>query len=121
MIWGVPGGAGTLRLPCRPPPETAAARPQTLTSRIMGAFTGPASSGSPGDAAEIPEVLPAGERKAAMSSLIQMEAKWALGALVLATLAGIGFPAYYIVENPLTKVAASISLSLPTQSSSEAL
>ena len=31
--------------------------PQTLTSRIMGAFTGPASSGRTEDAAETPEIL----------------------------------------------------------------
>jgi hypothetical protein len=87
-----------------PPAGNGSSKPQTLTSRIMGAFTGPASSASPGDAAAISEVLPAGERKAAMSSLDPMETKWSLAALVLATLTGIGFPAYYIVANPLTKV-----------------
>jgi hypothetical protein len=78
--------------------------PRTLTSRIMGAFTGPASSGRSEDDQETPEILPAGERKAAMSSLDPMETKWSLAALILATLTGIGFPAYYIAANPLTKV-----------------
>ena len=65
--------------------------PQTLTSRIMGAFTGPPSAGR-SDADETPEVLPAGERKAAMSTLNEQEVKWALGGLILAALAGIGIP-----------------------------
>ena len=76
--------------------------PQTLTSRIMGAFTGPPSAGR-SDADETPEVLPAGERKAAMSTLNEQEVKWALGGLILAALAGIGIPTYYLIANPLTK------------------
>ena len=38
-----------------------------------------------------------------MSSLDQMEAKWSLVALAVATVAGIAVPAYYLVANPLTK------------------
>jgi hypothetical protein len=87
-----------------PPAGTGNSKPQTLTGRIMGAFTGPAPSGRSEDDGDTPKILPAGERKAAMSSLDPMEAKWSLAALVLATLTGIGFPAYYIVANPLTKV-----------------
>ena len=52
--------------------------PQTLTGRIMGAFTGPPSSGGSEAKADPPEVLPPGERKAAMTTLDQMETKWAL-------------------------------------------
>jgi len=76
---------------------------RTLTSRIMGAFTGPASSGRSEDAEETPEVLPAGERKAAMSTLNQQETKWALGALILATVGGIAIPIYFTAENKVTK------------------
>ena len=38
-----------------------------------------------------------------MSTLNQQEAKWALGALVLAAVAGIAIPIYFIVENKVTK------------------
>jgi hypothetical protein len=86
-----------------PSAENGSSKPQTLTSRIMGALTGPASSGRSEDAAETPEVLPAGERKAAMSTLSQQEAKWALGALILATVGGIAIPIYFTVENKVTK------------------
>ena len=79
-------------------------KPQTLTGRIMGAFTGPPPSKSSADEGDRPEILPPEERKAAMTSLDPMEAKWSLAALVVATLTGIGFPAYYIVANPTTKV-----------------
>ena len=77
--------------------------PQTLTSRILGAFTGPPSSGGSEAKADPPEVLSPDERKAAMTTLDRTETKWALGALILAAVAGIGIPAYYIVANPLTK------------------
>jgi hypothetical protein len=77
--------------------------PKTLTGRIMGAFTGPASSGAPPNAGDAPEIIPPGERKAAMSTLDQMEAKWALIALILATVAGIAIPIYFIAENKVTK------------------
>ncbi len=87
-----------------PNPENGSSKPQTLTGRIMAAFTGPAPAKSPEGESDPPEILPPEERKAAMSSLDPSEAKWSLAALVLATLTGIGFPAYYIVANPKTKV-----------------
>jgi hypothetical protein len=77
--------------------------PKTLTGRIMGAFAGPASSGAPQNGADAPETIPPGERKAAMSTLDQLEAKWALIALILATVAGIAIPIYFIAENKVTK------------------
>jgi hypothetical protein len=77
--------------------------PQTFTSRIMGAFTGPAPSGRSEDAGETPEILPVDERKPAMSTLSQQEAKWSLGALILATVGGIAIPIYFITENKVTK------------------
>ena len=79
-------------------------KPQTLTGRIMAAFTGPPAAKSPDGESESPEVLPPEERKAAMSSLDPSETKWSLAALALATLTAIGFPAYYIIANPKTKV-----------------
>ncbi len=70
----------------------------------MSAFTGPASSGKTqhreGDP---PDVLPPEARKAAMSTLDPAETKWTLAALVLATLAGIAIPLYFIAENKVTK------------------
>jgi hypothetical protein len=77
--------------------------PQTLTGRILGAFTGPPSSSGSEPKADPHEILPPDERKVAMTTLDQMETKWALGGFILAALAGIGIPAYYIVANPLTK------------------
>ena len=88
-----------------PTAGNGSSKPQTLTGRIMAAFTGPTSTAGSGEGeGEPPKILPPEERKAAMSSLDPMEAKWSLAALVVATLTGIGFPAYYIVANPLTKV-----------------
>ena len=86
-----------------PPAGNGSSKPQTLTSRIMGAFTGPASSGGSEDDQETPEILPAGERKAAMSTLNQQETKWALGGLILATVAGIAIPIYFVSANKVTK------------------
>jgi hypothetical protein len=86
-----------------PPAGTGSSKPQTLTSRIMGAFTGPASSGGSEDDQETPEILPASQRKAAMSTLNQQETKWALGGLILATVAGIAIPIYFISANKVTK------------------
>jgi hypothetical protein len=78
-------------------------KPQTLTSRIMGAFTGPASSGGSEGAPGAPAILPVGERKTAMSTLSQQESKWALGAFILAAVGGIAIPIYFIAENKVTK------------------
>ncbi len=69
----------------------------------MGVFTGPSPSGSPGEATDPAEILPQSERKAAMSTLNQVEVKWTLGAFILATVAGIAIPAYFIAENKVTK------------------
>jgi hypothetical protein len=87
-----------------PNPGNGSSKPQTLTGRIMAAFTGPPPAKSSDGESDPPEILPPEERKAAMSSLDPSEAKWSLAALVLATLTGIGFPAYYIIANPKTKV-----------------
>jgi hypothetical protein len=83
--------------------ENGDTRPQTLTGRIMGAFTGPSPSGGSGAKAETPEILPEEQRKAAMSTLDPSEAKWTLAALVLATVAGIAIPIYFIAQNKVTK------------------
>jgi hypothetical protein len=77
--------------------------PKTLTGRIMGAFAGPPSSSGSENGGNAPEIIPAGERKAVMSTLDPLEAKWALIALILATVAGIAIPIYFIAENKVTK------------------
>jgi hypothetical protein len=87
-----------------PDAENGSSQPQTWSARILGAFTGPSSGGSgSGEPGDRPEVLPQEERKAAMSGLDQNEAKWTLGALILATVAGIAIPLYFIAENKVTK------------------
>lgn len=83
--------------------ENGSSEPQTLGGRIMARFTGPASPSDPGQQGERPEILPPEARKAAMSSLDPSEAKWTFGALLLATLAGIAIPLYFIAENKVTK------------------
>ena len=81
-------------------------RPQTWSARLLGAFTGPktaaGAAGSQQDA-DAAVILPPEERKAVMSTLDPMEAKWTLGAFILATVAGIAIPAYFIAENKVTK------------------
>jgi hypothetical protein len=86
-----------------PPAGNGSSKPQTLTGRIAAAFSGPTSAGSAEGQSEPPRVLPPEERKAVMSTLDPVEAKWALIGLIAATLAGIALPAYYLVANPLTK------------------
>ena len=81
-------------------------RPQTWSARLLGAFTGPkAAAGAAGSQqdADAAVILPPEERKAVMSTLDPMEAKWTLGAFILATVAGIAIPAYFIAENKVTK------------------
>ncbi|MGO8823856.1 MAG: hypothetical protein ACLQU9_01290 [Acidimicrobiales bacterium] len=86
------------------PAGNGSSRPQTWSARLLGAFTSPrGTSGGPDEAPGSVEVLPAAERKAAMSTLDPMEAKWSLGAFVLATVAGIAIPAYIIADNKVTK------------------
>jgi hypothetical protein len=86
-----------------PTAENGSRPPQTWSGRLMSAFTGPRASGGSGEKGDPPEILPPEERKAAMSSLDQSEAKWTLGALILATIAGIAIPLYFIAENKVTK------------------
>src|ERR1700736_2119320 len=78
-------------------------RPQTWSARLMGVFSGPKAGGGSAPAPRPAEILPPEERKSAMSTLDPIEAKWTLGAFVLATVAGIAIPAYIIAENKVTK------------------
>lgn len=86
-----------------PTPENGNSTPQTWSGRILGAFTGPSSSANSDGKSDPPEILPPEERKAAMSTLDQKEAKWTLVALIAATIAGIAIPLYFIAENKVTK------------------
>ncbi len=81
-------------------------RPQTWSARLLGAFSGARSgSGGPGAGGQrdAPEIIPPEERKAVMSTLDPMEAKWTLGAFILATVAGFAIPTYIIATNKVTK------------------
>jgi hypothetical protein len=86
-----------------PTAGNGSSKPQTLTGRILAAFTGPTPAGSADGESEAPEILPPEERKGVMSTLDPMETKWALIGLIAATLAGVAVPAYYLIANPLTK------------------
>ena len=87
-----------------PPADNGSNGPQTWSARLMSAFTGPRSASGGSAATTDPgEIIPPEERKAAMSTLDPHEVKWSLGALVLATVAGIAIPAYIIADNKVTK------------------
>jgi hypothetical protein len=85
------------------------------SERLSQLFTGPpkTSTSAPKSQAtpkrapepdlEAEEVLPREERKAAMATLDATERKFGLGALVLATVAGIAIPAYILATNKVTK------------------
>jgi len=77
--------------------------PQTWSARLMSAFTGPGRAGVSEEKTDPAEILPPGERKAAMSTLDPKESKWVLGAFVVATVGGLAIPAYFIAENKVTK------------------
>ena len=86
-----------------PTDENGTNQPQTWGARIMGAFTGPAGSGGSKPKSDPGEIIPPEERKAVMSTLNPQEAKWSLAGLVVATVAGIAIPAYFIADNKVTK------------------
>jgi hypothetical protein len=100
---GVLIGTGTLGMAMSPTAGNSSSTPQTWSARIMSAFTGPGSSGDSEVNTDPVEVLPPGERKAAMSGLDPKESKWSLGAFVLATVGGIALPAYFVAANKVTK------------------
>jgi hypothetical protein len=87
-----------------PSAGSGSSTPQTWSARLLGAFSGPRSgSAGPSNQTDPAEILPPEDRKAAMSTLDPMEAKWTLGAFVLSTVAGIAIPAYIVAENKVTK------------------
>jgi hypothetical protein len=76
---------------------------QSWGARLTGAFGGSSSSAGSDTRPAPGEVLPPEQRKAAMSTLDQLEIRWSLGAFVLAAIGGIAIPAYIIATNKLTK------------------
>ena len=78
-------------------------KPQTWSARIMGAFTGGATARGSETERDPSEIIPPEERKAVMSRLNPLEAKLSLAGLVVATVAGIAIPAYFIADNKVTK------------------
>ncbi len=78
--------------------------PQTWSSRLLGAFTSPRGGTGGSDRSSDPgEILPPEERKAAMSGLDDLETKLSLGAFVLAAIAAIAAPAYFVTANKVTR------------------
>jgi hypothetical protein len=85
-------------------------RPPSWSARLSQLFAGSpkASTGSrparePDSEPDPQEILPPEKRKAAMATLDAIEQKWSLGALILATIAGIAIPAYILATNKITK------------------
>jgi hypothetical protein len=68
--------------------------------RILSVFSPPRPDQTVRDPQEL---IPQEERKAAVTTLDDTEAKFALGALLLATIAGIAIPLYIIAANKVTK------------------
>jgi hypothetical protein len=85
------------------PTGNSSSNPQTWSARIMGAFSGPGTASGSEARADPSEIIPPEERKAVMSTLNPLEVKWSLAGLVVATVAGIAIPAYFIAENKVTK------------------
>jgi hypothetical protein len=86
-----------------PTAGNGSSKPQTWSARVKGAFTGPATVKRTEPRTDPSEIIPPEERKAVMSTLNPLEAKWSLAALVVATVAGIAIPAYFIADNKVTK------------------
>jgi hypothetical protein len=95
-------------------------KPQSWSERLSQLFGGATKASVPRVRASAPkasagarpnpeahidpgEILPPEKRKAAMAGLDSMEQKWSLGALILATIAGIAIPAYILATNKVSK------------------
>jgi hypothetical protein len=84
-------------------PDEGGQKP-TWTERFMNLSAGVRSGGGgSGQKAEPASIIPPEERRAAMGSLDALEYKLSLGALILATVAGIAIPAYIVAANKVTK------------------
>ena len=57
-------------------------------------------------------IVPTDERKVVMRSLDPQEVRWSVGALLLATLVGIGLPVYFLIEHTTTKHGKSTSIAV---------
>jgi hypothetical protein len=84
-------------------PDNGSEKPQTWSSRLLSAFTGPASSRGSAATPDSAEILPPEKRKAAMSALDPLEQKLARWALVLAAGAAIAAAIYIDSANKVTK------------------
>lgn len=84
-------------------PDSGSQKPQTWSSRLRGAFSGPALSRGSEPATSPDEILPQEERKAAMSTLDPLEHKLALWALILAAAAALAAAVYISSANKVTK------------------
>ena len=85
------------------PTETAAASPRPGAPASSVPSAGPRLRVDPRREETPSEIIPPEERKAVMSTLNPLEVKWSLAGLVVATVAGIAIPAYFIAENKVTK------------------
>lgn len=74
------------------PPKTT--KPASRTSR--------APTPDPERSSDSEEIIPPEQRKAVMAGLDATEQKWSLGALILATVAGIAIPSYILATNKVT-------------------
>jgi hypothetical protein len=82
------------------PPKTKTA---TRASRPSKPDRKPDPGPGPDTTTDREDIIPPERRKAVMSTLDDTEHKFSLGALVLATVAGIAIPAYILATNKVTK------------------
>jgi hypothetical protein len=91
------GGTGTLSEVTLLPGDPDGG-PHTWTTRLSAFFRGAGLEDR-----DPQQVIPPEDRKSAMSGLDRTEHKFALGGLILATVAGIGVPLYVISQNRVHK------------------
>ncbi len=80
-------------------------QPKGLQTWVSGLFKA-ASGGNQHQRRDPDEIIPPEKRKAAMSTLDPVEAKYSLWGLILATVAGVAIPLYVISQHRVTKKGA---------------
>jgi len=87
-----------------PPAGNGSSTPQTWSARLLGAFSGPSpGSGGSEERTDPSQILPPGQRKAAMTSLDALEMKLSFWALAVATVVSIAIPVYILAAHKVTK------------------
>ncbi len=84
-------------------PDDGGKKPQSWSSRLLGGFSGPRSTGGAASPSVADEILPPEKRRAAMSTLDPLEEKLARWALILAAIVALAAAIYINSANKVTK------------------